>query len=121
MGMTRLSSDGSLPNRNWKSFYMFLPNDTTLQAQILPNLSFGLKPPVYCERALIRVSDTSPGPIRIGPRYPGMELGTLWVELAPKDEYELTAQPGTTFDITEWFAQSTAPGTNNVLTVIYQG
>ena len=120
MSITRLSTDASLPQRDWQSFFTILPNSTA-QVPLVPNIALGMPPgPVLCERALLRVASASPSKIRIGPAYPGSDSGTLWVELSPNDEYELSAQPGTTFDITKWYAQAEVAAVNNVVTVIYQ-
>lgn len=106
MGLTRLSSDSSLPIRNWVKLTVTLVSDGVAAAfAAVPKLAI---------RALVYAPSGNAAPVIIGPDS-AADVRTL----QPGDEYLIESEPGHAFDLAPWFAvATTASGTT--LKVIYQ-
>jgi hypothetical protein len=110
MGMTRLSSDGSLPQSDFSYASVAF---TTLNYQTQQRLA---APSTKVQRAVLRAHVNNSAPIDI---YPTGVDTFPFCRLQPGDEYVIAAQPGTRFDLSKWWAVG-VNSANVTLHVVYQ-
>lgn len=106
MSLTRLSSNGSLPNSNWAQQLA-----TTGTAPLTIQINAGTRLLVQQVRFFCPATNTQP--INIGP-----DNTTNYRPIAPGAEVDVTAQAGATFDLAQWYYKIN--GSNDVLVAIFQ-
>jgi hypothetical protein len=106
MSYSRISSDGSLPQKNWSQFDL----STALTPSTAAAMLGGIRTP--CERVIIRAAAANTAPVVIGPN-----SNASHVSLSPGDEYTIQAPPYVVFDLARWYCISTAA--SQVVSLLY--
>lgn len=106
MSLSRINSDGTLPNMAWVQI------DPPTQATSTPVQIIAAK--TLCQRCIIRCDAANTGSIAIGPN----SSANFVTGMAKTDEYTISAQVGEAFDLSLWYVSI---GTNgDKIHVIYQ-
>lgn len=105
MGMTRLGTDGSLPNIDFTQVTVALVTNNV--AAVFSATSRRAR------RALVKAPTTNPAAVTVGPT-----SGANYASLAAGDEYLIESAAEHTYDLASWYAKSA--DATSTLVVIYQ-
>lgn len=105
MGLTRLGTDGLLPQKDFSQFTATPSVINTPQKLTVTR--------TLAERVLLFAPKTNPADVQIGPT-----SAASYRALSPGDEFLIPNDAGTSVDISTWYFQSTS--TSATLTIIYQ-
>lgn len=106
MSIVRLNSDGSLPNRNWQQLTVTLNNANTPATPFANQITKAI-------RAIVIGGSANAANVSIGP-----SSAANAVNISQNAQYLIESEPGHSYDLAQWFAQSTSSAAT--LVIIYQ-